>query len=194
VSDKVKSLDLTPRRLFLAGLAGLPLVGRRAVAGEEDACQGAVDQALVKLRGRVMLGETEDRARYIKPLVARFGAGVLEEIQQVTTAQARRSMQEAPLASRGLDAVRTALWDHLGPEFEYQVVEATDEALRFRVTKCPIAARMRELEAGEIGFAYYCAYDYGFCQGLNPDIVFERTKTLMSGDDCCNHGYVLKKG
>jgi hypothetical protein len=174
-------------------LAGLPLVGRRA-AGEEDACQGAIEQALAKLRARVQSGEMADRARYTKPLVERFGPGVLEEVKQVTIAEARRSMHEAPLASRGLEAVKTALWDHLGPEFEYQVVEETDETLRFRVTRCPLAARMRELGAGEIGLAYYCAYDYGFCQGLNPDIVFERTKTLMSGDDCCNHGYVLKKG
>ncbi len=193
MSHKVKSLDLTPRRLFLASVAGLPFVGRWA-AGEEDACQGPIDQALAKLRGRVMLGEMEDRARYLKPLVERFGPGVLEEVRQVTIAEARRSMQEAPLTSRGLEAVKTALWDHLGPDFEYQVVEETDETLRFRVTQCPIAARMRDLGAPEIGFAYYCAYDYGFCQGLNPDIVFERTKTLMSGDDHCNHGYVLKKG
>jgi hypothetical protein len=193
MSDKVKSLDLTPRRLFLASLAGLPLLGRGA-AGEEDACRGPIDQALAQYRKGVLQSEMEDRARYLKPLVERFGPKVLEEVEQVTIAEARRSMQEAPLASRGLEAVKTALWDHLGPDFEYQVVEETGEALRFRVTKCPLAARMRELGAGEIGFAYYCAYDYGFCQGLNPEIVFERTKTLMSGDDCCNHGYVLKKG
>jgi len=50
---------------------------------------------------------------------------------------------------------------------------------------------MRRLHAADIGSAFYCAYDYGFCSGLNPHIVFSRTKTLMSGDDCCNHNYEL---
>ncbi|MFC2012727.1 L-2-amino-thiazoline-4-carboxylic acid hydrolase [Chloroflexota bacterium] len=27
---------------------------------------------------------------------------------------------------------------------------------------------------------------------FNPDIGFQRTKTLMRGDDCCDHIYYLK--
>ena len=46
---------------------------------------------------------------------------------------------------------------------------------------------MRGLHAAELGFAYYCAYDYGFCQGLNPALQFSRTKTLMQGADSCDH-------
>jgi hypothetical protein len=180
-------------RRLLAGLAMLPLVSR-PTAAEESACQPQVDQALAQLRGRVMRSEMESRARYLKPLVDKYGPGVLDEVRQVTIADARRSMQEAKLESRQLEAVKTNLWDHLGPEFEYELVERTDEAMRFRVTKCPIAARMRELGAADVGFAFYCAYDYGFSEGLNPKIVFERTKTLMLGDHHCDHGYVLKKG
>jgi len=32
----------------------------------------------------------------------------------------------------------------------------------------------------------------GFCEGLNPAIEFTRTKTLMQGDDCCDHAYALR--
>jgi hypothetical protein len=184
------------RRSFLTKLAigggALALPARRSAA-EEAACKSEIDQALARQRGRFREREMEARARYARPLVGRFGPSVLEEIERVTIAEARRSMQEQKLERRDLEAVITTLWDHLGPEFEYRLVERGDEVLRFQVTRCPLATKMRELDAGEIGLAYYCAYDYGFCQGLNPKIVFERTKTLMQGDDHCDHAYELKK-
>jgi hypothetical protein len=51
----------------------------------------------------------------------------------------------------------------------------------------------KKIGGEEIGFALTCAWDYGFCRGLNPEIKFTRTKTLMMGDDCCNHTYRLPK-
>jgi hypothetical protein len=53
------------------------------------------------------------------------------------------------------------------------------------------ADEFRKHAAAEVGYSFYCCWDYGFCQGLNPHIKFTRTKTLMQGDDCCDHTYDL---
>jgi hypothetical protein len=51
---------------------------------------------------------------------------------------------------------------------------------------------MRRHDAAEIGYAFYCAWDDGFCRGLNPKMTFTRTRTLMRGDDGCDHTYTLE--
>ncbi|MFN2243355.1 MAG: L-2-amino-thiazoline-4-carboxylic acid hydrolase [Anaerolineae bacterium] len=46
------------------------------------------------------------------------------------------------------------------------------------------------MRAAEIGYAIQCHRDHADCQGFSPRIVLNRSKTLMQGDDCCNHRFV----
>ena len=86
------------------------------------------------------------------------------------------------------------LWDQMIDGIEFEVLERTPNELRLSVSKCLFADEMGKLGAAGIGDAFYCAYDFGFCQGLNLAIEFTRSKSLMNGDDCCNHTYTLKCG
>jgi hypothetical protein len=180
------------RRGFLtATVAGL--VAASTVAGEESG-QGvktAVDEALAQARKRRDAERTDEQAAYGKALVARFGPGVVDVIKETTITRARGWLQAEKVATRDLAAVKTLLWDKIGKPFEWQIIDRTPTSMKFKVTRCPLAERMRELDAAELGFAYNCAYDIGFCQGLNPAIKFTRTKTLMQGHDCCDHAYEL---
>jgi len=131
------------------------------------------------------------RAALVRKLVDRFGSEVLDVISRHTTEQARVDLERADLARRDLDAVMELLWDQMVSGTEFQVVEQSPEVLKICVTKCLFADEMRRLGAADIGGAFYCSYDPGFCQGLNPAIRFTRTTTLMSGGECCNHKYEL---
>jgi hypothetical protein len=71
-----------------------------------------------------------------------------------------------------------------------EMVEDTPQAFEVRVTECLWAKTFRELGAAELGDALICHRDYGDCQGFNPKIRMSRSKTLMQGDDCCNHRFV----
>jgi fumarate reductase iron-sulfur subunit len=104
---------------------------------------------------------------------------------------ARERLRTTDLERRDLDTVMELLSDQMGDLSEFTVEERSPKRLRIRVTRCSFAEEMRRLDASDIGEAHYCAYDQGFCEGLNPTIRFTRTKTLMAGDDCCNHTYVL---
>ncbi len=59
------------------------------------------------------------------------------------------------------------------------------------MNRCFPAEAAAKHKMPELGYAFYCAWDEGFCQGLNPKIRFTRTKVLMNGDVCCNHTYEL---
>jgi len=72
-------------------------------------------------------------------------------------------------------------------------VEDSETAHEIRVTECLWAKTFREAGAAAIGYAVVCHGDYAECQAFNPHIRMIRTKTLMQGDDCCNHRWSGKK-
>jgi hypothetical protein len=70
------------------------------------------------------------------------------------------------------------------------IVEDTPQAFEVKVTECLWAKTFREMGAADIGYLLLCHTDYADCQGFNPKITLTRSKTLMQGDDCCNHRFV----
>jgi hypothetical protein len=72
----------------------------------------------------------------------------------------------------------------------YTIVEDTDKAIESRVTECLFAKTLRDADAADIGYAYFCYGDFAMARAYNPKLRLIRTKTLMNGDDCCNHRYV----
>lgn len=151
------------------------------------------DQEMQQFYVSILKREMSQRAVLFQNLMARFGDQVLNTVEETTIEQARERLEKADLEQRDLDTIMEVLWDQMEGLAEFTVEEKTPELLRLRVTKCLFADEMRELSAADIGFAFYCSYDYGFCQGLNPEIEFIRTKTLMQGDCCCDHTYELKR-
>lgn len=72
-----------------------------------------------------------------------------------------------------------------------EVVEDTEGVFALEVTECIWESVFREAgQAGEIGHAAICNMDYFWPPAFNPDFKMERSKTLMQGDDCCNHRYI----
>ena len=72
----------------------------------------------------------------------------------------------------------------------YSVVEDAPKAFEIRVTQCLWAKIFREESAADIGYAGICYPDYAAASGFNSKIKLVRSKTLMQGDDCCNHRYI----
>jgi hypothetical protein len=71
----------------------------------------------------------------------------------------------------------------------FEIVEDTPQAFGVKVTECLWADTFRRMGAADIGYALICYRDYADCQGFNPKITMVRSKTLMQGDDCCNHRF-----
>ncbi len=75
----------------------------------------------------------------------------------------------------------------------FDIIEDTDRVLEIRVTECLWAKTFRENGASDIGYATLCHTDYAGCQAFNKKISMTRTKTLMQGNDYCNHRWIWEK-
>lgn len=78
-------------------------------------------------------------------------------------------------------------WEHV---ITSTIIEDTDRAIEQRVTECLWAKTYREAEAADLGYILCCYPDFASATAFNPKLKLIRTKTLMQGDDCCNHLYV----
>jgi len=74
----------------------------------------------------------------------------------------------------------------------YDVLEENAAAFEIHVSQCLWAKTFRAQDAGDIGYASICAQDYIATTTFNPKMRLIRTKTLMQGDDCCNHRWVME--
>ena len=72
-----------------------------------------------------------------------------------------------------------------------EIIEDTERAFALEVTECVWAKVFRDAGlGGRIGYAAICNMDHSWPPAFNPAFKMERDKTLMQGDDCCNHRYI----
>ena len=72
-----------------------------------------------------------------------------------------------------------------------EIIEDTEKAFELRVTECVWAKVFRDAGlGGRVGQAAVCNMDYFWPPAFNENFKMERTKTLMQGDDHCNHRYL----
>lgn len=70
----------------------------------------------------------------------------------------------------------------------YETVESTGKSIRLKYLECPWATAFRAVGHPEIG-KFFCEADAPIASAFNPEIRFERTMTLMDGDEYCNHHF-----
>jgi hypothetical protein len=88
--------------------------------------------------------------------------------------------------STAADIVRD-MWE--GWEEGEFTIERSEDGIKIRCTKCPHADTYLSIGQKEYGLLFKCSEDPPIVLGVSPNIRFSRTKSLMNGDDCCNHHY-----
>lgn len=76
---------------------------------------------------------------------------------------------------------------------ETEVLELTDEAYHFNVTRCRYAEMYRELGLADLGFTLSCNRDASLINGFSNDVELTRTQTIMQGASHCDFRYNRKK-
>lgn len=134
----------------------------------------------------------------LKGLAAQIGeekliAMVKEASSQVAAAQGKPRGDRAPdrTLATFLGDLRTP--DHWWKNvLTYEFVEWTEKAAEIRVTECLWAKTIRQWDAAELGYALICHPDFAAAAAFNPKMKMIRTKTLMQGNDYCNHRWVIE--
>jgi hypothetical protein len=74
----------------------------------------------------------------------------------------------------------------------WEVVEQSDKVHEIKVTECLWMETFKRFGATDIGYATVCHSDFCTCKAEHPGITLHRTRTLMQGDDCCDHRWVFE--
>ncbi|MBN1379206.1 MAG: L-2-amino-thiazoline-4-carboxylic acid hydrolase [Gammaproteobacteria bacterium] len=155
-----------------------------------SSCEEEIKQAVQDAKNK----ERNDKISLLSKIRNKCGDDVVKVTRQYTADKVQKKYTDKEIEKRDLSAVKSQLWERLSNDkYAFEKVKDTDEYLEYKVTRCHLAESVKELNEPELAYASICAWDEGFCRGINPNIKFTRTKTLINGDDCCNHTYELKR-
>jgi len=77
---------------------------------------------------------------------------------------------------------------------EIEIIEQSEEAFWFNVTRCRYAELYKNLGVSGYGTIFSCARDFALIKGFNGKINLKRTQTIMEGAVYCDFRYSVKKG
>jgi len=132
------------------------------------------------------LTEDGDRDRFVE-MLKKAAARAVEERTRRDAPPAPANTLRAMLGD--LLTGESRFWSHV---LSYTFPEQTETAVEVRVTRCLWAQTFRDAGAADIGYAIICHPDFVSAPAFNPKIRMTRTRTLMEGDDHCNHRWVVE--
>jgi hypothetical protein len=159
-----------------------------------EAVSEAVEEAFLgKLQAKIFAGAS-NLVLAIRALQAVYGDAGVEIIHRAfVESWAEAGKERAKTADdNSLRSLCSAIEHICIGSHEWIKLEDSDTRQAYRFTRCMWAEAFRELNAEDIGFWVLCEGDASMASSFNPTISFSRTKTLMMGDDCCDHVYYLK--
>lgn len=137
-----------------------------------------------------------EKVHLLNALRERFGEAVAEIAVETMMADMRAewSLMRELHGKNDLDELIHVVWEHTHKSagFEF-TAEKTEDGVQIHCTKCPLADMARAIGEQEWGYRFYCAMDPVITEAFNPEIGLRRAKTLMQGDDCCDHFYYCKE-
>jgi predicted ArsR family transcriptional regulator len=147
-----------------------------------------------------ILARREIEARILKPVIEALiqevgGKRAREILEPIIQSLARESGRQ--LAgwmggnsledfARGLD-----LWTK-EDALQLDLIERSPNRFAFNVIRCRYAEMYKELGMLEFGKVLSCNRDAALIEGMNPDIRFTRTQTIMDGAPFCDFRYETK--
>jgi len=94
------------------------------------------------------------------------------------------------IKDKSLEAYIEWLLSAITAGHRYEIIENEDDSVRLRFTHCPWANYFKEIGKPKIG-KFFCDTDGPLAAAFNNKIKFKITKTLMDGDDYCNHHFFI---
>jgi predicted ArsR family transcriptional regulator len=154
-----------------------------------------VEEQLQKQRDQLQRAFTGRLVFLLRGLQQRLGDPVVAAVDDTMSGAIRAEWARlaAQNGSNTIGDLIRLLWEPLRAQgFEYTQEQRAD-GVQMRCTRCPMADGAHEMNIADWMFRLDCGADEHIVAGFNPKIGFRRTKTLMQGDDCCDHFYYYKE-
>jgi len=146
---------------------------------------------ILDLLKRKMTVSLDLAVQLLNAMEKRFGPEVREVIQQMAKEQDFPPEDEFGLPNEDLWKFCTMI-DHAaaGSHRWERVIEEGDR-IGYQFSRCMYAEILNELGEPGLGMVM-CARDGPWVKSYNPKLGFHRTKTLMEGDEYCDHIFLVE--
>jgi len=126
----------------------------------------------------------------VRAIEAKYGGEGKEVIHQAFLQRAEEGgrLLSQKAAGKGVQDFLALVERGWAATHDMQRVVDTESQVRYRFTRCLVAEEFNRLGATDIGL-WFCESDEPALKGFNPDLRFKRTKTLMEGDETCDHQF-----
>lgn len=132
-------------------------------------------EGLAAVAGREKALETASQV--IKELAQASGSELADRLGGNTISHLAKAVREVWAKDNALELV---------------ILQTSDLALDFDVTRCAYAEKYHEMGIREFGFCLSCSRDEAFVKGFNPRISLRRTQTIMEGAPFCDFRFSLE--
>lgn len=128
----------------------------------------------------------------VRVMEREYGKEAIEKIHSAFMERVIRlgESASASMPDNSLNSFCHRLEEGISLTHEWKKVIDEDDRQGYVFTYCMWAEVFRELGAEDIGY-WICEGDGPAAEAFNPIIEFKRTKTLMMGDDCCDHVFFV---
>jgi len=147
-----------------------------------------------------VLKRREIEARLVAPLLEAFSAEFgVERVREITRqvivkiAQQQGAALAESMGGNDLScfAASLAAWQK-DDAMTIEVLQQDEARFEFNVRRCGYAEMYRSLGSPELGALLSCNRDHALIQGFNPNVVLQRTQTIMEGAEYCDFRYRLE--
>ena len=135
----------------------------------------------------------EFRNHLIETLGEEKGSQVFAEFIFNRTERGWKETAELCIDDNSLKGFVDLFWGPLKKSLNYEEEWVSEDRVEFKVTRCTVCEACKKAGLTDIGYHVYCMTDPAVVSGINPEIKFERTHTLMKGDAYCDHCYSYPK-
>ncbi|MEW6404559.1 MAG: L-2-amino-thiazoline-4-carboxylic acid hydrolase [Chloroflexota bacterium] len=131
----------------------------------------------------------------VEAMEKRFGSEVTAVVDGVIANRARRlgSLYAKQTDSHSVADYLDLIWEPARADGLEFTTEPRENGVQIHVTRCPVHDMACESNKKEWLYHLVCTQDPYMAEGFNPKMGFQRTKTLMQGQDHCDHFFFMKE-
>jgi hypothetical protein len=151
------------------------------------------DRQFVEEYKRWQRSNIDNIVAMLKSIVNLHGEGVLKVASAAYSSLMRQRWRKIAEGSndRSIEELFRRLWKDSKDLIQFEATRKTIDSLALKVGSCFWADEFRRAGGADIGYELCCMADFYIVEVFNPEITYRRTKTLMKGDECCDHLYTM---
>ena len=152
----------------------------------------ANEDVIMDLLKRKMTVSIDIAVQLLQAMEARFGPEAREVVRKMSGSQEFEQNPEEGNPRSDLQEFCKMIGHAAAGSHRWNRVIDEPDCVGYHFTRCLYAEAFRELGEPDLGMVM-CSRDGPWVKSYNSKLAFRRTKTLMEGDEVCDHVFYVEK-